>query len=282
LRCGSLSAAARQLGLTQPTIGRHVSELEAALGGAGLFTRSPQGLAPTETALALAPHAEIMAQAAAALIRTASAGLDQAAGTVRLTASEMVGGEILPPILTDFRRLYPEIAIELVLSNRNEDLLHREADIAIRMARPAQSGLIARELGKVSLGLHAHRRYLDAAGRPATSDDLRRHSLIGFDTETPFIRSLLAEGQVISRSMFGLRSDSDLAHWAAIRAGYGIGVCQTGLARRHGEIEQVLAEQFSIDLPMWLVTHADLRQVRRIRLLMEHLAAALRRYLDGK
>src|SRR5690348_9795282 len=131
----SLSGAARALGLTQPTLGRHIDELEQALGGIALFTRSQLGLVPTDAALALVPHAEAMAASAAALVRAASGAAGAASGSIRLTASEIVGGEVLPPILADFREGNPGIAVELVLSNATEDLLRREADIAVRMVR---------------------------------------------------------------------------------------------------------------------------------------------------
>lgn len=183
LREGSLSGAARALGLTQPTLGRHVEALEQTLGLA-LFTRSGHGLMPTEAALELRPHAEALAASAAALLRAASGRGAGTRGTVRITASEVVGAEVLPPILARLRREHPELVVELVLSNRTEDLLRRDADIAVRMVRPAQEALVARRLGVVELGLHAHQRYLDRCGAPAVLDDLRAHALIGFDRET--------------------------------------------------------------------------------------------------
>src|SRR5579864_1666778 len=124
---------ARLLGLTQPTIGRQIEALEGALVGQALFTRSPSGLRPTEAALALRPHAEAMAAAAEALLRTASGAADEARGVVRVTTSQVMGAEVLPTILARFHEGHPEIAIELVLSDRQEDLLRRDADIAVRM-----------------------------------------------------------------------------------------------------------------------------------------------------
>src|SRR5207249_934650 len=141
---GSLSGAARQLVIAQPTVGRHIEALEQALGGIALFTRSPGGLRPTETALALEPHARAMAVAAEALVRTASGEAEAIRGAVRVTASEVMGAEVLPPILTSFHEANPDVQIELVLSNRAEDLLRRESDIAVRMVRPTQEALLAR------------------------------------------------------------------------------------------------------------------------------------------
>jgi len=279
LREQSLSGAARALGLTQPTLGRHIDELEQALGGIALFTRSQQGLIPTDAALELVPHAEAMAAAAAAVIRAASGAVGAERGAVRLTASEIVGTEVLPPILARFHAHHPGIAVELVLSNATEDLLRRDADIAVRMARPKQAALVAKFLGRVALGLHAHRRYLEANGNPRSLDELTRHAIIGFDRETPSARAVRALGLPLEREMFAFRSDSDLAQLAALRAGYGVGVCQLGLARREPELVRLLPADFSVDLDVWVVMHKDLRASHRMRLMFDHLARELAVYV---
>lgn len=279
LREGSLSAAARRLGLTQPTLGRHIDQLEQMLGVA-LFTRSPQGLLPTAAALDLRAPAEAMDAAAAALIRTASGEAEQATGTIRLTASEVVGAEILPPILTSFRERHPAIALELVLSNRTEDLLRRDADLAIRMVRPTQSALVARRLGQLGLGLFAHRDYLERHGTPLSLDDLAAHAVIGFDRGSAVAPALAAAGLRVSRELFALRCDSDLGQLAALRAGFGVGGCQLGIARREPALVRLLPEAFLLQLEVWLVLHEDLRASRRIRLLADHLATELGDYVS--
>ena len=276
LRTGSLSAAAREEGLTQPTVGRHVDALEKVLG-VPLFTRSQHGLTPTEAALELQPYAESLEATAAALVR-AAVGRAGTRGTVRITASEVVGAEVLPAILTQVHELHPEITIELVLSNRTEDLLQREADIAVRMVRPTQQALLARHVGDVELGLHARRDYLERRGVPTSLDDLRKHTLIGFDRENAFIRSVRAGGLPIERGMFALRSDSDLAQLAALRAGFGIGVCQVGLARRSADLVRVMAKSFLFKLEVWIVMHSDLRSSARCRVAADALAAGLTAY----
>jgi DNA-binding transcriptional LysR family regulator len=266
----SLSGAARLLGLTQPTASRHVQQLEEALG-LPLFTRSPSGLHPTAEATALLPHARAMARAADAMLR-AAAGEGEARGVVRITASEVIGAEILPELLASFREEHPGVVLELGLSNRVEDLLEREADLAVRTARPTQAALLSRQVGTVILGLHAHRRYLQRHGVPTTLSALEGHALIGYDRETPFIHTMRARGLALDREQFVLRTDSDLAQLAAIRAGLGIGICQAGLAARDPELVRVLADPISFPLEVWLVTHEDLRGSQRIRLLLEHLA----------
>jgi DNA-binding transcriptional LysR family regulator len=274
---GSLSGAARKLALTQPTLGRHIDQLEAALQ-LPLFTRSQAGLTPTEAARELLPHEQAMASAAAALMRASSAAEAEERGTVRLTASVMIGGEVLPPILTEFRERHPGIAIELVLSDETQDLLRRDADIAVRMVRPKQGAPIARKIGRIGLGLFAHRRYLARHGAPKSIADVAQHSVIGFDRETAALRALRQTGLSFTRDMFALRCDADLAQLAALRAGYGLGVCQLGIARRDSDLMPVLPGAFKFELDMWLVMHKDLRNTRRMRLLFDYLAAELAVY----
>ncbi|EMP55417.1 LysR family transcriptional regulator [Marinobacter santoriniensis NKSG1] len=274
VREGSLSAAARQLGVTQPTLGRHIDALEAHLGRE-LFRRDRSGLAPTEAALALLPHAEAMDAAAEALLREASGEIADPSGTVRITASEVVGCEILPRALLPLRERYPDIALELVTSDRLSNLLIREADIAVRMTPPRQSALVARHLGQVEGGLYAHRNYLKRRGVPTAQEDLSAHALIGFDREDTALRFMRARGVTLERSDFDLRTDNNAAQLAAIRAGLGIGPMFKRLAERDSELEAVLPESLSFELPMWLAMHESLRSVRRVRLVFDHLADAL-------
>jgi len=280
IQAGSLSGAARALGLTQPTIGRQIEEFEARLG-VPLFTRSHQGVMPTAAAFDIVPHAETMAASMAALRRAASGGAEEDRGTVRLTASELMGAAVLPPILARFHEAHPGIAIELVLSNRVEDLLRHEADIAVRMVRPGQAALVARHIGPVPLSLYAHRAYVTRHGLPATIADAAGHTVIGFDASAWAGDFLAAQGMPITRDFFSLRTDSDLAQLAALKAGYGIAGCQDALARRDPDLVPVLPGAFRMMLDLWLVMHEDLRASRRVRLLFDHLAAELAAYLVG-
>jgi len=279
VREGSLSGAARALSLTQPTIGRHIDALEAALG-ISLFTRSQAGLIASEGASQLVPYAEAMANAAAALQRAASGEAEDDRGTVRVTASEMIGGEVLPAVLTAFREAHPRVIVELVLSNRSEDLLRREADIAVRMVRPSQAALYARKVGVVHLGFHAHPRYLKAQGTPKTLAELREHPLIGFD-KTPTVRRLEGLDFPISRELFTFRCDNDLAQYSLLRAGFGIGVCQLGLGRRD-KLVHLLPGAFNYALDTWVVMHEDLKSSRRMRLMFDHLIDHLRAYIASE
>jgi DNA-binding transcriptional LysR family regulator len=277
---GSLSGAARALGITQPTVGRHIAALEKALGQS-LFTRSPTGLLPTEAALGLRPYLQTLASTAAALQRAATGHASSVSGTVRITASEVMGVEVLPPMLQRIRARHPELVLELSLSNAVQDLLRRDADIAVRMVPPQQSVLIARRIGRIPLGFHAHRDYLARAGKPRTLDDLRQHTLIGFDRESAFHRAMAKSLPSMRRDRFALRTDSDLAQLAAVRAGFGIGVCQVPLARRDPALQRVLARQFTWPLDTWLTMHEDLRHSPRCKAVFEALAEELAAYMAG-
>jgi DNA-binding transcriptional LysR family regulator len=280
-RDGSLSAAARQLGLSQPTVGRHIDALEAALG-LTLFTRSPRGLTPSRAALGLVPHVETMAASAGALARATSGEAAADRGAVRVTASDVIGCEVLPPILAAFRAEHPGIAIELALTNRNEDLARRDADIAMRMVRPTQSGLLARRIGASQIGLYAHRDYLARFGEPRSLADMASHCVIGFDRDNRSFRGAGEFARRLTREDFGFRCDSDLAQLAALRAGVGIGGCQEHIARRTPEVVAILPNAVQYALEVWLVMHEDLKATRRVRLLFDRLATGLTDFVKGR
>lgn len=278
LREGSLSGAARALDLAQPTVRRRIEELEAGLS-TPLFTRSPGGLIPTERGLMLREHAEAMALAADAFIRSASAGKDEVAGTVRISASEVVAVEVLPPILAELAEAHPKLAIALSPTNRNEDVLRREADIAVRMVRPRQEALVARWVGSIPLGLHAHRDYLARHGEPERFDELGEHQLIGVENDSPVLRVLQDQGFAIGRDDFSFRSDHDLAQLAAIRAGLGIGFCQVPLAARDPNLVRLFPGAIRYDMETWVVAHEDQRGLARIRATFIALVEGLSAYI---
>jgi DNA-binding transcriptional LysR family regulator len=282
IRGGSLSAAARTTGLTQPTIGRHIDQFEDALGQS-LFTRSSGGMIATEAAIGLQVHAEAMEAAMAALIRTSERGSNSAAprGTVRITASEIMGVSVLPEILSDIRIAFPDIVFELALNNRTDDLLRRDADIAVRMVRPTQDGLVAKKIGQVALNMFAHRHYLDRFGIPQSVDALLKAHLIGFDRDDFSARSVVAGVLPISRDLFAFRCDLDSAQLAAVNAGLGIGVMQIALARRNPDLLPVLADQISFKLDIWLAVHQDQRDQPAIRAVFDGLARGLGKFVVG-
>lgn len=278
LREGSLSGAARALGLTQPTVGRHVEALEEVLG-VSLFVRTPRGFSPTAAALALRPYAEALAATSAALMRVAASQSEGIRGTVRITASDVMAVEVLPPILVAIQTAHPGLVFELVPSNRLEDLLQRASDIAVRMLRPTQGALVARRIGAIELGLYAHRSYLDRHGTPTSLGDLQAHALIGFDRETAFTRTITKNHPWLQRDRFTLRTDSDLAGLAALRAGFGIGACQVGLAQRTPALIRLFPEQVAFHLDTWLAMHEDLRTSPGCQAVFTALAEGLAEYV---
>ena len=277
VREGSLSRAARVLGTTQPTMGRQVAALEVSLG-VKLFTRSLDGLSPTDAGLRLIPSVEAMAAAAETARRSASGEVDEARGTVRITASEVIGGEVLPAILADFRAMHPHISIELALSNRFVVLLRGDADIAVRMIRPTQGVLVVKRIGRIDVGLYGHRGYLKKHAIPRKLSDLTRHALIGYDRDQAAARMIEKMGAPFTRDMFAFRADSDLAQLAAVRAGFGIGASQLGIARRDKNLVPVLHDELIFSMDTWVATHPALRGSRRIRLTFDHLVVELTRY----
>jgi DNA-binding transcriptional LysR family regulator len=170
------------------------------------------------------------------------------------------------------------VTVELSLDNQQQDLLRGAADIAVRMVRPTQEALVARRLADTHLGLYAHRRYVEVQGAPATLDALPDHAVIGFDKGTPFLRGLIQRVPLPPQG-FAFRADSDLAQLAAVRAGFGIGFIQHGVARRDPDLVPVCPGQIGFELPVWLVMHEDLRATLRMRAMFDHLAEGLDAFL---
>ncbi len=272
---GTLLGAARTLHTSQPTVGRHIAELESQLGVA-LFERTGRGLIATATALRLADAARAMEAGALHLASTLSSVQTQTAGTVRITASVPVAVHLLPPILAALRQTLPEIQIELVSSNQVSNLLRREADIAVRMVRPDQSSLIARKIGTVSLGAYAHGSYLARRAPLRQATDLLQHELIGSDTDPAILRGFEAMGYPVRRDAFAFRSDDFIVQWQAVRAGLGIGFVADYRARTDADVVRVLPGLLKIPpLPMWLAVHREIRSSQRIRAVFDFLADAL-------
>ena len=230
LEKGSLLAASRDLQLSQPTIGRHVAELESQLGLV-LFDRNGRGLLPTEAAYHLAESARIMQSGADQLARNVLGADLGASGTVRITASQPVSCYVLPPLLAQMRLSLPDVQVELVASNEVSNLLRREADIAVRMVQPQQASIIARRVGKVTLRACAHQDYLRRRGVPRQPNDLLAHDLIGGDRNDDTLKGFAAQGLVVGREQFAFRADDLIVVWQAVRAGLGVGFVSEHLIR---------------------------------------------------
>lgn len=275
---GSLSAAARRLGTSQPTLGRQVREMEQALG-VTLFTRQARGLSLTETGAALVAPARAMQAAAGQMALTAAGRSEGLSGIVRLTASVTVTHYMLPPILAAIRERHPEIELEIVPSDTSENLLFREADIAIRMYRPTQLDVVTRHLGDIEMGLYGATAYLDRAGRPETFFDALKLRLIGLDRNEDIIRGMRELGLDAQRRMFGIRCDHHAVNWELVRAGCGLGIGLVPLGRADPLVERVLPDLPVPSLPVWLTAHEALRQTPRLAQVWDMLADGLRPHL---
>lgn len=270
---GSLSGAARSLGLSHPTIRARLEALEAALGTV-LFTRSGAGLVPTEAAETLREPAHAMALASDVFIRRAAAPQGEIAGIVRLSVSEFMGIEIIPAMLADLRRAHPGIRIELSLSNLPADLLGQEVDLAVRTVAPKQGALLARKVATIPLGFFAAPAYLARRGTPTAPDDLLAHDLIGPDRDRADLAVAQRLGPAFSPARFVLRTDSHPAALAAARAGVGIALAQIPVAAADPRLVHVLPDFAPLSLPTWIVTHENLVSIPRVRAVFDALAAA--------
>mgnify|MGYP000291562423 FL=1 len=274
LEKGSLLAASRHLQLSQPTIGRHVAELESQLGLV-LFDRNGRGLLPTEAAYHLAESARIMQSGADQLARNVMGADLGASGTVRITASQPVSCYVLPPLLAQMRLSLPDVQVELVASNEVSNLLRREADIAVRMVQPEQASIIARRVGKVTLRACAHQDYLRRRGVPRQPNDLLAHDLIGGDRNDDTLKGFAAQGLVVGREQFAFRADDLIVVWQAVRAGLGVGFVSEHLIRSDPAVIPVLPKLKIEPLPVWLAVHKEIRTSKRIRAVYDFLADAL-------
>jgi DNA-binding transcriptional LysR family regulator len=272
---GSLSACARATGASQPTVGRAIASLEEGLG-VSLFKRHARGFELTQQGADLLPHARAMANAAADLSLAALGRSQTLEGTVRITASRIVATYVLPRILAKLQQAEPRIDVELVATDTVENLLFREADIALRMVRPTQQDLISRHIGDLPMGVYASRDYLAKHGEPQKVEDLFDHIMIGYDRSTLIIDGARAIGLNIHRDFFTYRTDDQIAYWQLVRAGLGIGFTARPVARLDDDVVRILPDLPIEPLPVWLTSHGALKTSRRVRFVLDVLATALK------
>ncbi|EPX83010.1 LysR family transcriptional regulator [Salipiger mucosus] len=271
---GSLSGAARALGLSQPTVGRQVRQVENRLD-VTLFRRHPRGLELTETGAALLPHARAMQEAMNGFSLAAAGRTEGLRGTVRITSSVVTALYHLPPIVARIRALEPEVAVEIVPDDASRNLLFREADIAVRMYRPEQLDIVARYLGELELGFYAARAYLDRTGRPETVDEMWRRDLVGMDRGDTMIRGFRDFGVPATRDWFATRCDDFAVAAELVRAGCGIGIVQCVLAEGDPGLERLFPETPVPRLPLWLAAPEAMRGTPRIRRVWDLLGEGL-------
>jgi len=280
LDAGSVSAAAKRSGARQPTLSRHVADLEAQLG-APLFERTGRGVVPTGAALAIVDAARRMEDAALALGRGLASARSLTRGVVRVTTSQVAATWLMPAVLVRLQREHPEIEVELVASNELTNLLRREADIAVRMVRPVQQSLIARKLGEIEIVAAAHESYLAAAPPLRGPEDLAAHRLIGFDRDDSIIRGAARMGLVLSRGDFALRTDDQVAYGRLVAEGAGIGFVARYNLRHWPGVVAVLPTLAVGALPCWLAVHREIRSNPRVRAVYDFLAREIAPAIRG-
>jgi DNA-binding transcriptional LysR family regulator len=272
---GSLSAAARALGSSQPTLGRQIRSMEEELG-VELFLRHEKGLELSETGRSLLGSARAMRQAVHDLELRAAGKGEALEGTVRITSSVAVATHHLPAIIARLRREEPLIAIELFPSDESSNLHFREADIAVRMYRPTQLDLVTQFLGELSLGVFAAKSYAERRGLPATVAELLGHDVVGMDRNTAILEGFRRGGFPVEREWFKVRCDDTATYWQLVRAGCGIGFGQTSIGRHDPELVEVPLDLGLPRLSVWLTAHEALRQMPRVRRIWDRLAEGLR------
>jgi DNA-binding transcriptional LysR family regulator len=274
LDAGSLMGAARRLQAQQPTLSRHIAELEAQLV-VPLFVRTGRGVTPTAAALAIADAARQMQDGAGALARSLAKSRDATTGTVRVTTSQVAATWMLPPLLAQLQQAEPGIDVELVASNQLTNLLRREADIAVRMVRPQQGSLVARKLADIPIVAAAHESYLARAGTPRRPEDLLGHRLIGYDRDETIVRGFAGIGLVLARERFALRTDDQVAYGRLVAAGAGIGFVARYNIDQWPGVQEVLPQLQIPPLPCWLAVHREIRGNRLVRRVYDFLAEAI-------
>ena len=271
---GSFSGAARALKTTQPTIGRQISALEGSLG-VTLVERSVRGLTLTQAGRDLLDHVRAMGEAATLISMAADRQSQEVTGEVTVTAADLMCAGILPAILATLRQAAPGIKVRIVSANDIQNLMRREADIAIRHVRPDQPELIARHVGDFRANLYAARSYLDRAGRARTARDLADHAFVGSPDPDPLLAPLHDRGIPVRAENFVMSSESWVVVWELVKAGFGISIFPEVLGEAEPDVERALPNLPSYEFPAWVVTHRELKTNRRIRVVFDTLARGL-------
>ncbi|NRB05567.1 MAG: LysR family transcriptional regulator [Rhodobacteraceae bacterium] len=271
---GSLSAAASRLGQSQPTVGRHIKALEEAWR-AELFHRHARGLRLTETGETLLPMAQTMRDAMYQMTLRANGQSQEVSGVVRITASDVSSHYVLPPIIARIRAAEPAIQIVLVATDATENLLFREADIAVRMYRPQQLDVITQHICDVPVAIFAAKSYLDQRGRPHSPEDLLNYDLVGYDTDELIVRSMRDMGWHVQAEDFAVRCDTQSANWELVRAGCGVGFTQRSVGVADSAVEEIDLGLPMPSLPVWLTADESLRRTPRVSRIWDLLRAEL-------
>lgn len=271
---GSLSAAARALGLTQPTLGRQIAALEETLA-LMLFERDGRRLRLTDAGQELLAHVQDMGRAANRFALTANGQRSDLSGLVRITASDVYSARHLPRVVRKIRMRAPQLIVEVVADDDIRNLMAREADIALRHVRPEQPNLVAKLLADRLGYFYAATSYLEARGRPESLADLQAHDWIAMGPPERMCAYMNDMGVPLTPAQYRVVSENGLVAWEMCKRGLGIAPMDADIGAAEQQLEQVLPEQLKVSFPVWLVTHRELHTNPRIRLVFDLLAEEL-------
>ena len=271
---GSLSAAARALGMAQPTLGRQVDALEEELGVI-LFERAGRGLTLTPSGVDLLEHVRAMGDAANRVALAAAGQSQSIEGTVCIAASEIYAAVVLPPIIAKLRLAEPGLHIEIVASAKASDLKRREADIAIRNFQPTEPDLVAKKIGDIPARLYATPGYLERIGNPKLPYDLHRADFISIDRSGGFLTGLNRLGLSLTERNFPIVVENYLVMWELVKHGLGIGIQDGNIGDAEPLVRRAIPDFDPFMFPIWLVAHRELNTSRRVRVVFDLLAKEL-------
>lgn len=275
MREGNMLAAARRTGVDHSTVARRLNAMEAMLD-ARLFDRSPRGVTPTPAAFALLGHAERIESELLAAAASVAGRDREVDGTVRLTTPEAFAAHLVAPHVAALRARHPRLMLELASESRSTSLSKREADIAVMLKPPPRGRLVARKLTDYRLGLYGARDYLEATGMPESRADLSQHPFVSYIEELAGFPEMIALDQILSGARIAFRASSSAAQHAAVAAGMGLGVLHVFAARDDSRLVRLLPDQVEIWRSYWLVMHADLQRLPRVRATVDFLDEAVR------
>ena len=274
VRSGTLSAAARNLGATQPTMGRQMRRLEA-LSGEPLFLRKGRELEPTERARRLYEAAVQIEVEVTALARAFAAGA-RGPGIVRITTSEIFGAYVLPELLGPILDEDPNLEVEVMAHDRLDNLVRRDADIAIRFMPPTQPELIATKVGEVEVGVFAAESLIQRLGEPRGLADLQEWPWVSSASGSEVIDAFREAGLRCDPARLRVRSDSLPVRLNAMECGLGAGGMAIGVASRRARLRQLFDGKVIHTFPIWIVAHDEIRRDPRLRLVFDRLRDSIR------
>jgi len=278
-RHGTLAAAAAALGLDATTVGRRIARLEESVG-ARLFDRTPKGWLPTAAGRRLLPRAERIERELIAAVRDVEGEDQRLAGRVRLTVTEMLATRFIAPHLHKFHRRHPDIELELVCTNRDLDLGRREADVALRLARPDHDDVVVKQLFAIELGLYASQAYVEAHGAPK-ADSFLGHRVVRFLDVRQFRRENEWLDEHVHEAATVLRSDSVSSVYAAAVAGVGIALLPCQVAEAEPTLVRVAVQGRPQPRVVWQAVHRDMVGAARIRAVLDFLGRLFTPKKDG-